>query len=205
MDVKGSLLIDHDLLVKENAKFDSGLDSAYLELVDEKLPKTTGGDFLSGDWRTRDLTIIAHDDFAVSVTLSANKGDGAQFVIPAGEYYIEAQAPGSNVDDHKARLADVTDSAGPLGATIIDGTTEFAPDVGSWRDGNNLGMQNASSGQTSSKVHGRFTVTRNTSLELQHRCATTQLGDGFGVDSSFYVTNNVFSIVKMWQVRDDTT
>ncbi len=207
MDVKGDLVVKNQLRVNDDAVFDKGLDASYMEIIDSKLPGTAGGGFTQGDWRTRDLTTTIKTGFATSITLAVSAGDGGQFVIPAGEYYIEASAPASNVNEHTARIADVTDLAGEFGATVVTGTAEFAADITKWRDSTGSGagsaMTVAASGQTRSIMTGRFTVTRSTTLELQHRCSVTQAADGFGGDNNFYVTNNIYSIVKMWQVRQD--
>lgn len=204
MEVKGDLDVKENLRVADNAKFDAGLDSPYLEIIDEKGYALAGGTFTQDDWRTRDLTTVIVDDFAESVTLAAGIGDGGQFVIPAGEYQIDASAPAFSVDEHQTRLADVTDAAGSFGDTVIGGTSEFAADAAKWRDSTNTQMDIATASQTRSHVTGRFTVTRSTTLELQHRCAATQANDGFGSASGFSPFYQTYSIVKMWQVRDDT-
>ncbi len=203
-EVKGDMTVRDNLTVDENAKFNKGLDAAYLELIDEKAVTVSGGTFTSGAWMTRDLTTTIVNDFATNITLAGSAGDGAQFVIPAGSYHIEATAPALNVNEHVARLADVTDSAGQFGLTVVLGTSEFAADTALWRDSVPAVMAVASSGQTRSQVEGRFTVKRSTTLEIQHRCSNTQATDGFGSDGGFYVTNNVFTVLKLWQVRDDS-
>lgn len=190
-EVKGDLAVKDKLAVDGNAKFNKGLDSPYLELNDTKATNTAGGTFTQGAWQTRDLNFLIHNDFASTVTPAATAGDGGQFIIPAGIYHIEASAPALSVGDHAARLADVTDAAGQLGDTVILGTTEHSAD-------------SSPSSQTRSKVTGRFTIARSTTLEVQHRCEVTQADDGFGSAAGFYQTNNVFTVVKMWQVRADS-
>ena len=101
-EVKGDLTVKDNLTVDENAKFNKGLDASYLELIDEKAVTVSGGSFNSNTWKTRDLTTTIVNDFATSVTLAAAAGDGAQFVIPAGIYHIEATAPAFNVNEHVA-------------------------------------------------------------------------------------------------------
>jgi hypothetical protein len=204
MEVKGDFDVKENLRVADNAKFDAGMDAPYLEILDEKGYALAGGTFTEGDWRTRDLTTLIDNDFATSVSLATIPGAGGQFVIPAGEYYVDASAPAFSVDEHQTRLADVTDAAGSLGDLVIGGTSEYAADAAQWLDSNGLGMQAASSSQSRSFVTGRFTVTRSTTLELQHRCASTQTNDGLGSASGFNPFYQTYSIVKMWQVRDDT-
>ena len=201
-EVKGSVGVNDNLTVDDNAKFQKGLDFPYLELIDEKTSGTAGGDFYRVEWQTRDFTTTIHNDFATSITLAPRAGDGAQFVIPAGVYHIEASAPAFNVDQHSARLADVTVSAGADGSTVFEGTAEFAADTNVWRDSFFYTvMAVATSGQTRSRLSGQFTATRtSTTLELQHICQAEQGTDGLGSDGGFYITNNIFSVLKMWQI-----
>ena len=202
VEAKGSIGVNDNLTVDDNTKFQKGLDWPYLELIDEKASNVAGGTFYRTEWRTRDFSITIHNDFATSITLAVDLGDGAQFVIPTGVYHIEASAPAFNVDQHVARLADVTDSAGPDGLTLFEGTSEFAADTNTWRDSFFYAvMAVATSGQTRSRLAGQFTATRpSTTIELQHICEVTQLTDGFGSAGDFYTTNNIFSVLKMWQV-----
>ncbi|MCI0561470.1 MAG: hypothetical protein MN733_23530, partial [Nitrososphaera sp.] len=122
--------------------------------------------------------------------------------------YIEASCPALQVDEHTARLADVTDQPGTFADTVIQGTSEFAPDSEKWRiddAGGGIEPLNVhSAAQTRSIITGKFQLTRVTTLEIQHRCNTTQTVDGMGSDGGFYITDNIFTIVKMWQVRDDS-
>jgi len=171
-------------------------------MIDEKAPGVPGGDFIEGDWRVREFTAAPNNDFA-----RIRLGPNTNFELPAGEYFISASVPASNVNEHQARLADVTsrsDQFYPNGALVIGGTSEFAADVGKWRDSAGFYMLAATSTQTRSFVEGRFTVSRSTTLELQHRCAVSKGADGFGVDVGFYSTvpaNNIFSYVNLWLIR----
>jgi hypothetical protein len=191
-ETKGDHAIKGKLSVSGNATASAGFDQQYLEVVDQKTKGSVGGLFYSGEWRTRDLTATPSavgDGFATSITLATITGGGGQIVLPAGRYYVDAIAPAYRVDAHQARLADVTDNPGNAGATVVLGTTEFAA--------------NADAGsQTTSKVTGRFTITRSTTLEVQHKCKTTRGPDGFGYPGNFYQTNNYFTSVKMWQVEE---
>jgi hypothetical protein len=200
-EVKGNLLVKDKLTVKGNSTFEKGLDSSYLELVDEKSKTVHGGTFNTPGWKTRDFTTVIHNDFATDVTPAADPGDGAQFTIPAGDYYIDASAPAFSVDEHMARLADVTDAAGELGATVVLGTSEFAADATQWSDSVPAPMTVSTSTQSRSNVEGRFSVTRSSILELQHRAHRTKATDGFGSRGNFYLTNNVYSTLKMWQLK----
>lgn len=200
--VKGILTADG------NTKLNKGLDSPYLEIVDSKARGIASGGFTgksSGEhsWRTRDLTATLFNDFATSVTLAASAGDGGDITLEKGVYYIEASCPALSVDEHTARLADVTDNPGASGSTVVLGTSEYAADANLWRDVHGTEMTVSSSSQTRSFITGKFQLTSQRTLEIQHQCNRTQATNGFGSDGNFYITPNVFTVVKMWQVRND--
>lgn len=209
-----------------NAKFNKGMDTQYLEIIDQKARGITGGTFTGSDptgqsWRTRDLTNVIFNDFATAVTAAsgdtenllpagtawggADKGDGGKITLEKGLYYAEISCPAVNVDHHVARLADVTDNPGAAGATVMTGTVEFAADTSTWvTSGDAQTVTNAATSQTRSIVTGRFQLTSQRVLEIQHRCTLTQTSEGFGIDGNFYESNNVFTVVKMWKIRDET-
>jgi hypothetical protein len=202
------------LAVTGNSKLQGGLDSPYLEVIDQKASGIAGGTFNgqedspgSASWVTRDLTDTIHNDFATSVSTpshpdSSGPGFGGNIVLEKGVYYADISAPALNVNEHVTRLADVTDNPGHQGDTVILGTTEFAADTSLWETGTD--GSGAGQSQTRSITTGRFTLSSQRTLEIQHRCTKTQSTDGLGSDGAFYETNNVFTIVKMWQIRDDT-
>jgi hypothetical protein len=211
--VKGILTADG------NAKFNKGLDSPYLEVIDEKARGIDGGTFTGHDpgvasWRTRDLTTVLFNDFATAVVSgsadllaggTAVKGDGGKITLTAGVYYVEISCPAENVDAHVARLADVTDDPGAQGSTVVLGTSEFAADSNIWREsGGSLEFDVHSSSVTRSQVYGKFQLTSSRTLEIQHRCRTTQADTGFGGDGDFYEAPNIYTTLRMWQVRDDS-
>ena len=207
---RGDHAVKRNLAVDGNAKFKKGADSPYLEVLDRKRSGSSGGTFVGetphvAAWRTRDLTTTQFNDFATSITLR-DTGDPAgtgDITLEAGAYYVEISCPALNVNEHVARLADVTVNPAEAGETVIIGTSEFAADTNIWRDSNFYPMGIASSSQTRSHVTGRFEIPSQRTLEVQHRCSNTQIVDGFGSDGNFYDTNNVYTIVKMWQVRSD--
>lgn len=214
MQGKGTFDVKNDLRVATHTLIDRGCDASYVEAIDQKEVSTLGdgvgggGDFIQDGWRPRDLTIQKHNDFAFLI-LATDPGDGATLVVPAGEYYVETSAPAYHVNEHQLRLADVTNAKFYL--TAIRGTSEFAANPNAWADSTGFYMEVARSTQTRAFCDGRFTVTRTTALELQHRCTTSKGKDGFGVETgfygSFYTTmvpaDSVYGHVKMWQVRQD--
>ncbi len=205
-EVRGDQAVKARLVVSGNATFEKGMNSPYLEIIDQKNKGTAGGEFTGGNiYRTRDLTTTIFNDFATAITLAASAGAGGDITLPAGLYYVEITCPAMNVNEHMARLADVTDNPGQAGDTVVLGTSEFSADTALWRDNGNGAMTIASSGQTRSVITGLFELSSQRTLEVQHRCSNTQTTDGFGSDANFYDTNNVFTMVKMWQIRDGTT
>lgn len=198
-EVRGDQAVKAKLAVSGNATFEKGIDSPYLEVIDQKAPGTAGGTFIGHtagvhSWRTRDLTNVVFNDFATSVTLASNPGDGGDITLEKGLYYCEISVPAFYVNDHTARLADVTDDPGPSGSTVITGTSEYSQSMpNSW----------AHPSQTRSKISGRFQLKSQRTLEIQHRCLNTRNNDGFGKDAGFYESNNVYTKLEMWLIRDD--
>jgi hypothetical protein len=204
--VKGKALVFDGLHGLHNGRAVKGLDQPYVEVNDEKFQNWLGGDFNSGPWRTRDLTVIRQNDFA-RITVTDGIGGGGGIIVPAGEYYIDVKAPASNVDDHQLRLADTTDVEPfyGFGETVFLGSTELASNTAAWLDGTlptPLAMTTATSAQTASVLAGRFEVNRETKLEIQHRCTTSKDTNGFGVGGVFDDINNLYTTVGLWQLRD---
>lgn len=194
-NVAGDLSVKGHLDVRENAVFFKGVDYPYFEVVDQKNPGILGGGAAGGAWVARDLTVVVHNDFASEVNLSAFAGDGADFTLPPGEYHIEASAPAFNVGNHTTRLADVTTLPSNTAPTVVLGTSEWTFHV----DGIPAGEESV---QTRSEVVGRFTLPSSRKLELQHRIQHTDTVEGFGAGSGFYTVDNVYSVVRIWQIRD---
>lgn len=149
-----------------------GLFSAYALLRDEKTSGTAGGTFNSGAWRTRDLNTEVFDPAGI-VSLSSN-----QFTLAAGTYFIEAYACAYAVDRNKLKLANITDAT-----DVFFGNSNFLSSVGNY--------------YTPAFVAGRVTITGTKVFELQHRCETTGVTNGFGVATSLAV--EVYAQVEIWK------
>lgn len=136
-------------------------------ISDVKASGTLGGTFTSGAWRTRTLNTLA-DPTSIVVSLSSN-----QFTLPAGEYYVQAQAKvGSAVNSHKLKLANISDTT-----DAIIGLSSVSPD--------------------SATLNGSITITSTKVFELQHRSS----GSGnFGEVSTFSV-NEVYAQVIITKVK----
>ena len=134
--------------------------ATYAIFTDEKTSGTDGGTFTLGAWRTRDLNVTQYNGIG-SASLSSN-----QISLPAGTYLIEAAAPANRVDQHQLRIQNITDSS----TTIL---------------GQNIWCYSTNLVSNMARVSGVFTIAGTKTFELQHRCATTRAGDGFGLGAAF--------------------
>ena len=145
---------------------------SYAVICDQKASGTNGGSFTSGDWRTRDLnTELADADGIVSI--SSN-----QFTLGAGTYLIKWTCPSLRVNANQSRLYNATTAA-----EVSVGQSNYA-------DSTNA-VQNISVGSA------RVDLSGNTAFEIQHRCASTFTGDGFGTATSFGVC--IFTVVEIYK------
>ena len=144
---------------------------SYAIIADQKAQNTAGGTFTSGAWRTRDLnTEIADPDGIVSI--SSN-----QFTLGAGSYLIRWSAPAYRVDRHQSRLINITDTVS------YSGTSAYV-----------IGSTDTTVSFSSGVV--RVTLAASKSFSIEHRCATTFGGSGFGIEANFgteqYTTIEIF-------------
>jgi hypothetical protein len=144
--------------------------TAYLK--DVKPSGTAGGTFTSGAWQTRTLNTVEGDGSIVSLS-------GSQFQLGPGKYEIEASAPGYAVTRHQIKLFNISTSSDvTLG---------------------NLGRSADISSQTLSLLFTNATLSSTTVFEIQHRCETTRLTDGFG-NASIIGSDTAFTQVKITKV-----
>ena len=146
-----------------------GLNASYARLADVKGTTTQGGSFTSGAWRTRDITTEETDPDGI-VSISSN-----QFTLQAGTYHIDASCCAVGVDNHSARIYNVTDSSTTLTGLANKNQEDNVSDY--------------------AHVRGQFTIAAAKTFELQHRCYTTVSTHGFGAYSSW--NNNVYSIIEI--------
>ena len=147
--------------------------ASYAVICDQKTQDTDGGTFTSGDWRTRDLNTELLDPDGI-VSISSNN-----FTLQAGTYFIEASAPAYKVNRHMIKLRQISGTA----TNIAFGTAEYCKDS---YQGNNRSF-----------LSTRFTITGETSYEIQHRGETTNSTYGFGVGSD--MSTEIYTIVKIWK------
>ena len=104
-----------------------------------------------------------------------------QITLPAGTYLVDATCPAYAVDNHKARLQNITD-----GQTLLVGMSHRSA--------------NGNSTQTQSLINGIIILTAEKTLELQHYCQTTLSTSGFGNPTSISGVNEVYSIIVINKV-----
>lgn len=130
---------------------------AYIK--DIKVNGLDGGTFTSVAWQTRDLNTLEDPDSIVT-SLSSN-----QFTLPPGKYKVIVNAPAYSVNQHKAKIRNITDSSDIFGIGLrADNTSKVA----------NI-----------SKIYTTLNISESKVFEIQHYCQTTQSTNGFGqVDAS---------------------
>ena len=162
-------------LIEDNAFF----LHEYAQVRDEKPDGTPGGTFVSGAWRTRDLTVEAQDNDNL-LTLAAN-----QITLIAGTYYTRIKAPALRVQSNIIRLYNFTD-----GVVVLLGTNEYseATPFGS---------------HSSSVISGVFTIAAPKVLEVQHHCFLTRTIHGFGgsVFTSAPQPVEVYTVAEFWRTK----
>jgi hypothetical protein len=141
-------------------------------IKDVKAATTGGGAFTSGAWRTRTLNTLS-DNSGIVTSLSAN-----QFTLPAGTYYISAEAKAGSVNNHKLKIANITDTTDAIVGMSCQDTA----------GGSEIG---------SATLVGIVTITASKVFELQHRCQTT---GNFGAANSFSV-DEVYAQVVIEKIK----
>jgi len=121
---------------------------------------TSGGTFTSGSYVKRTLnTTVVNTITGASIAASV-------ITLPAGTYEVHATAPAYDVDRHKMRIRDTTNST-----TLAIGNPLIAT------SGTDVSNQ--------SSVMGSFTLAGSANIEVQHRCGTTRAANGLGVEGGF--------------------
>jgi hypothetical protein len=132
---------------------------------DERPTGTDGGAFISGVWQTRVLnTIVSPPGTLIYVQLAVAPAGTNQFLIQDGLYRVETLAPALRVQNHQARLRNISDAV-----TEIVGTSS-----------------NSNAAVVSfSFVSGIIEVSGGPKIfEIQHQSSSTR-ADGFGSAAGF--------------------
>lgn len=146
----------------------------YIYLRDEKTAATDGGTFTSGAWRKRDINTEV-SDVGNHASLSSS-----QITLAAGTYEFAISCPAFNVNNHRAKLYNVTDAADvELGTSMFTGTGSFSTNR--------------------SEIVGRFTIGSSKVFEIQHKCGSTQATNGFGEKANLSDAE-IYTIARFWKV-----
>lgn len=152
----------------------AAFEDELLHIQDQKAQNTAGGTFTSGARRTRDLNTVLTNQIT-GASLATN-----QITLAAGDYFIQARASAHKITRHQSWLRDTTGAA-----DLVIGSTEHTS-----------ASQNVA---TNSFIVGRFTLSVESVLEIQHECSSTFSTSGFGVAANFS-TNEVYTDVQIWKV-----
>lgn len=171
---------ENQLLVNDgsgNLSWEDWFQNQLLHVEDRRAVGTDGGLFEEGAWRTRELNTVVTNEIP-GATLSNDR-----VTLPPGTYEAQWSAPAFTVNLHKSRLFNVTGDE-----MLLEGSSEDCViDV-------NV--------QTISVGFGRFTLTEESEIELQHQCHTSR-SKGFGrsTDGLFAdVDHETYSILKIRKV-----
>lgn len=129
--------------------------------ADEKAQNTNGGTFTTGAWQTRVLNVVKAN------TLSGASLAGNLITLPPGTYKIDASCPAYQVNNHMARLFNVT-----AGTVILYGSSETC-DI-------------SSNTMNRSQIRGVFTLAVTSGLRLEHFCGVTFAASGFGLATNIF-------------------
>ena len=155
-------------------------------IVDEKANNTEGGNFTSGDWRTRDLNkVISDPDSIVTIESDTQTVSGHtsryKFTLGAGTYLISWSAPAFVVTGHQSKLYSVTDTS-----DLAIGSSEYS---------------NSTNGtSTISTGHYVHTISSSHTYEIRHRCSVNRNTNGFGLGLSFGAVN-IFTQVLIQKLK----
>jgi hypothetical protein len=143
-----------------------------LHVRDEKAG-ANGGDSIVGV-QVRTLNTIITNEIT-GASLSSNR-----ITLPAGTYYIDAQAPAFFCGRHRIFLYNYTDSS-----NIIIGLHTYST-------GNTGGDVNHSF------LYGRFTLTAQKEIELHHYTQVVKSSNGLGLQRTDGLTG-IFANVLIWR------
>jgi hypothetical protein len=146
----------------------------YVRVADVKPNNTAGGSFLSGADRVRDINTIISDESSLCSL------DNNQVTLAAGSWFCLIVCPCYVVYTNRARLYNVS-----LSEDLVVGPTCTSHE----------GCGNGPS------VFGAFELLSESVLEIRHRCAVDNPGDGFGVAANFGEPE-MYTVADFWRVSE---
>ena len=140
-------------------------------IKDVKSSGTQGGTFNDNAWRERDLNTLV-DPFSIVTSLSGN-----EFTLSAGTYYLHAAVPAFDVDEHKARLYNVSDSS-----VEVYGQSAFS-------------CEDDGGATSNSIIQHVFTLVSSKTFRIEHRGDNNKSNTGFGVATGW--GEEVYTVVTI--------
>ena len=165
-----ALLCDADGRLVVSGTF--GLYDAYVCVRDVKAAGVNGGTFTSGAWRIRDI----NDEQADTANICTIAGN--VITLAAGTYQCRIACPGVTTRGHQARLYDNT-----ADEVVIAGTSSGAGSVYT---------------TATSVIIGRFTLSEESALQVEHRCELTRLDSGMGRKVG-WTEVEVYTVAEFWR------
>jgi hypothetical protein len=142
---------------------------------EQQASNTNGGTFTSGSYVKRILNTT------VINTISGCSIASSVITLPAGTYNVQAFAPAFKVDGHKVRIQNTT-----AATTIVLGMNAFTSGAGAFA-------------VTHSFANTTFTLSVQSTIELQHRAESTITVNGLGTLCNFG-DNEVFAQIQIIKV-----
>ena len=170
-----------DYLKVRADKVDKYIVNPLLQIQHTTPAGTPGGTFSAGAWRNRILN-----------TVVVNKIEGASIdeetyaiILPAGEYAFHSFATGYRVVQHVTRLYNITDDE-----VLVFGSSGYS-------------ASGSADTNSHSFINHRFELTKETILQLQHRCSNSYSTHGFGAGSvDFGQEISIFAEVRVYRIGD---
>jgi hypothetical protein len=144
--------------------------NAFIHAQEQQAGGTQGGTFTNGAWRVRTLNTVLVNHIT-GASLASDK-----ITLPAGRYFVHANAPAYNINQHQARLFDNTGNV-----ALLYGPGEYCFNT-----------------QSRAFVSGEFTLAVQSDVRLEHRSNATGGTASFGNAVSW--STEVFSEVIIWKL-----
>jgi hypothetical protein len=143
-------------------------------LIEDQKSAGTGGQSLSsGAWRTRELTTEV-EDLGAHASLASN-----QITLAAGTYSFAISVPAFRVDNHQARLYNIT-----AAAEVKLGTSEHS--------------SSTTGSVTRSIIRGTVTIEGTSVFEVQHQVFSSYGSQAGGVAASW--STEIYTQAEFWKI-----
>lgn len=170
----GNVQIGNNIYVDENGLISvDAINTVYFK--DLKSIGVGGGTFSSGSWRTRILNTVVNPQPWASLNNNS-------FTLNVGSYIFNSITPAYRVGAHRSKLQSIVGNQ-----VMLYGTSEYSSIA-------------SSTCQSSSHILGSFTLTAQTSFEVQHFCQTSHNSYGFGYPTNMSEYQEIYTTVKIIRI-----